>query len=363
MKKLNILILGLDTFARKNIQQIVALGERGCAFDILTNDQRGDSQAVLSGIAGNNSRLFVSQGSLIDRIRLAWRAIGSGRYDLVELYPAGRMALLYLFILILKRQPFIVIERGDIGLLHEHGALTRFAIKAAYRAAAAVIYKEVYMAPLLEATTPVPLFFIPNCIDTPNEPSAAYTDRPIDFLWVNRITKQRRARWVVEAMSRAALHDRNLVVLGVESRDNLPAHLRDEQEQLLGSAGANVELHDFVDPAAFYRRAKFFCVASTVIFGNNALLEAMARGVVPIVNRSPGMELMVSDGENGIVTDFDEDAYHRGMAQAAALSVETWQRLSAAAITTVREHYSVATWAERMLEAYRAAISSTEART
>ena len=353
MNKLQILVLGLDTFARKNIQQIVALGARNCCFDIVTNDQRGDSRSVFGSIPQDQSRLFVSCGSLLARIRLAWSLMRRNRYDVVELYSAGRMALFYLIMLLLRRQRFVVVERGDIGILEEHDRLTRAIIKAAYRLATVILYKETYMEEPLKAATRAPLHFVPNCIAAPELPLTPHGQRPIDFLWVNRIVPQRRPGWIIRAMRTEPLQSKRLVVLGTEERSNLPEHLRVEQEAVVDDCPPNVDIRGFIDPNRFYEQARFFCLPATVVFGNNSLLEAMSRGVVPVVTEAPGVELMIKHGVSGIVTAFAEEDYQAGLVKAAALSPDQWASMSAAAVATVRDHYSVEAWTSKMMTVYR----------
>lgn len=346
----HVLLLGLDTFARKNALQIHALEPEGYAFTVVTNDRRGDSERVFGSEGFRLSRLVTYSG-IIRKLWGVWRMLYRETFHHVELYAAGRLALLYLAMLVTTRQRIVVIERGDIGCLGDYGPLIRLILKLAYRSADGIIYKETYMRELLERRTRGPLFFVPNSRNSPEK--VGTTPRDIDFLWVNRITRQRRCEWLVRALGEAELSARSAVLLGFEDRNNVHPDIRDQQERVRAEAPSNIELHGFVDPEDFYQRARFFCLPSELVFGNNSLLEAMSWGVVPIVTDAPGVDLIVRDGVNGIVTPFSEEGYKEGLLRALALSDAAWTELSEATRATIAREYSTDAWRMRMIDAYR----------
>jgi glycosyltransferase involved in cell wall biosynthesis len=330
-----VLVLGMDTFARKNIIKIRELEAEGYAYTIVANDQRGDSRAIFDAQGFEASRLIVVKG-LGEKLRTAWRLLRAGGWHHVELYPAGRMAVAYLAFMKALRRPFIVIERGDVGCMSQYNFLVRLALKTAYRWAELVVFKETYMEAPLRRLTRAPLIFLPNCVA--EAAPGAEPERDIDFLWVNRLIPERKIAWVIAGVGR--LDGRRLLVLGAEDESSRPP------------GSDRVTILGFVDPAPYYRRARYFCLPASIVFANNSLLEAMSSGVVPIVTESPGVGLLVEDGVNGIVTAFDEAAYGAGMARAATLGEDEWRRLSAAAVATVREKYSVEAWTRQMADVY-----------
>ena len=197
------------------------------------------------------------------------------------------MALAYLLMLKALRVPFIVIERGDIGCIGRYGLFVRLALRIAYRWADLVIFKEPYMEAPLRRLTKAPLHFVPNCVDRA-EPSRG-EERDIDFLWVNRLIPEREIGWVTGAMRQAPLRGRNLFVLGAA-----------ESEKAMVPQEPDVSVLGFIEPTPYYRRARFFCLPASIVFGNNALLEAMSFGVVPVVTDAPGVERLLEDGVNGM---------------------------------------------------------------
>jgi glycosyltransferase involved in cell wall biosynthesis len=227
-------------------------------------------------------------------------------------------------------------------------------MRLSYRFASAIIYKEPYMKELLQTFTRAPLFFIPNCVDAPPREWAGLLreERSVDFLWVNRFTPQRRALWLARSLHHEDLHETSALMLGFQDSEHIAEHVEKEQDSLLELKPKNLEIRGFSDPESHYRAAQFFCLPASLVFGNNSLLEAMSWGLVPIVTEAPGVELIVRDGINGIVTKFDEAAYQEGLVRAARMDDQEWERLSEAAKATVSREYAPATWSDRMAAAY-----------
>ncbi len=344
-----VLILNLDTFAAKNVSQIRLMEAEGYRFTVVTNDMRGASRRVFDAQGFGRSQLVVL-GGLRSKVVTVFSMLLRQRFHHVELYAAGRLALLYLALIKLFGHRLVVIERGDIGSLGYYGWLTRLSIRLAYRLADRVIYKETYMEEPLRSLTQAPLTFLPNCVE--RRPAENHGKRDIDFLWANRVIPQRRPEWIAEAMADARLADRSLVMLGVEPDTPFATHLPERQRTLRALAAPNVTIEAFIDPEPYYGEARFFCLPATIVFGNNALFEAMASGVVPIVTEAPGVGRIVEDGVNGFCTSFEEEAYREAMVRAAALSDAEWRTLSCRAVETVRQNYSAEAWARKMTDVY-----------
>lgn len=344
----HVLILGLDTFARKNQAQLRLLGPHGYRFEVLTNDLRGESLERFRALAPAGHRLHALPTARA-RLRQLFHLLRTTDYHHAELYATGRLASLYVALLKWFRTPFIVVERGDIGVMRTYGSLTRLSMRAAYAAADVVVYKETYMRGLLERFRTKPVALVPNAVPIPAETTR---DRSRRFLWANRIIPQRRAQWLVDAFTDRAFAGAKATVMGFEDGARLAPGVHAVQDEVRRRAPANVELHPFGDPEPFYLASTFFCFPAEKVFANNALLEAMAHGLVPIVTEAPGVELIVQDGVNGIVTAFTAEAYRAGLERALALDDAELARLSAAARATVRERFSETAWTDAMRDVY-----------
>lgn len=348
-----ILILGIDTFARKNKAQIELAQDKGYVFDIISSDFSGDSKEVFNSLKSSGSRLFCNGRISILTIILFFRCLANNRYHHVELYSAGKLGFIYALILRMFRYRFLVIERGDIGCIADYPILVRFSMLLAYRLASGVIYKEIYMKPLLENLGVKKLHFLPNCAVSISSDHVLPINKRVGFLWVNRIIPQRRAAWLLRSFSSDELASSCLNMLGFRSLADKRSDSHDIEIELLHLQGKNRHLHLRKEPFDFYEKSCFFCLASELVFGNNALLEAMSYGMVPIVTKTPGVELIVEDGVNGIVTEMNEHDYHQGLVEASKLDARRVQEMSDAVINTIRRKFSPESWADNLDLIYR----------
>lgn len=342
-----VLILGIDTFARKNVSQIVALNEQGYTFVVATKDLRGTSAENFAQVGSGNQlvRLVGNAPSVLMRVANLLRE----SYNHVELYAAGRMALAYLPLLRMFGQRVVVVERGDIGLLSKYDRLTQMAVRLAYRRAGTVWYKEPYMARLLAPLTRGTLHFIPNAAPSASLVSGA---RDIDFIWVNRLIPQRRSDWFVDALNDPSLRQCTAAILGFE-RAPAGSEVAATQSYVQSKLRKGVETVGFVNPIDHYARARFFILPTTIVFGNNALLEAMAHGVVPIVSGTDATALIVEDGVSGIVCEHSARGLLEGMRRASRLSSSEWTVLSIGARSHVEKRHGLRRWTDKMVMMYR----------
>ena len=97
---------------------------------------------------------------------------------------------------------------------------------------------------------------------------------------------------------------------------------------------------EWVDPHPLMIRSRFFVMAARYVFGNNALLESMSMGCVPIVSKAPGVELLIEDGVNGFACEPSIQALHSTLTHTLELSSDQWVKLSQAARETVEGRFS-----------------------
>lgn len=345
-----IAILGIDTLARKNRPQLDCLLEHGFAVDVFTSDARGDSAAhAPAGVAVH----VLARGGLA-RVRqvATYLRRERGRLHHVEVYPGGRFAAFYVAAARAARVRVLVVERGDLIGWEHAGTLLRLSMHASYRLAHAVWYREPYQDALLQRLGARRRFMLPNVIAPPPtvEP---HRPRDIDFLWVNRVIPERRADWFVRAMADGALRGSRAVLLGMLPEEGLPPAAAQMQGAARGLAGDNVTLLPFGDPEQWFARARFFVLPATIVYRNHGLLEAMARGVVPIISAVEAARDIVEDGVSGIVAQHSEDGLLVAMRRAHALGEPAWRLMSAAAASVARERFGIPPWCATLRARYR----------
>src|SRR5690606_22295348 len=115
------------------------------------------------------------------------------------------------------------------------------------------------------------LFFLHNAIPIPETMEA--TKKSIDFLWLNRVIPERKAKWFFNILRKPAFANTNNFLVGIEEGTAFSAEVKWVKE----NTPYNVTLKPYTkDPKIFYAAAKFFVLPADVVFANHALLEAMS---------------------------------------------------------------------------------------
>ena len=121
---------------------------------------------------------------------------------------------------------------------------------------------------------------------------------------------------------------------------------------------SNVEFTDHQsDVASWYRKADVFVLSSAVEGSSNALLEAMASGLCPVVTRVGGNVDIIQDGVNGLLVEPNDVA---GLASALKRVLEDSnfrQRLAAAARRSVETDHDLARVALWYLKIFDALVT------
>jgi glycosyltransferase involved in cell wall biosynthesis len=342
-------VFGLDHLARKNLRQLAGLNAHGYSFDVFANNPpRGELVAVPDG--NTSTLLMPAFRARVHQVAAYLRRHARALHH-VEVYPGGRFAAMYVLLARAQGVPVLTVERGDLINRPRHGPLTRVSMLVAYRGAHVVWYREPYQGRELERLGVRRLFFLPNaapCEAQPVEPAA----RDLDFIWVNRLVKERKSAWLIDALHDPAFAGTRNALAGFLDGETADREIVRNQAHARASAPANLELLPFSAPQPLYRRARYFVLPSDVIFCNNALLEAMAAGVVPLVSDVEGTERIVEHGVNGLVFPHSPAGLREAMRTALRLSREEYTRMSAAASAKVRTDFSSAAWAARLATEY-----------
>jgi len=104
------------------------------------------------------------------------------------------------------------------------------------------------------------------------------------------------------------------------------------------------------DVPPLHRQASVFVLPSYGEGCPNALLEAMASGLCPVVSRVPGCADVVEDGVNGLLFESDDDAQLAAALARALEDVPLRRRLSVAARAYVESHHAFDRVAEMILD-------------
>jgi len=345
----------LDRVAPKNKLQIDVIRKLGYSSVFYVNSHTEFAEIYFQ----NPERCFVLASGFFSRLRQVFNFFRKNRRSIhhVEIYPGGRFSFIYMLLANFFNLAAICVERGDLLYFKKGGYdfVTRFSMWVCYKRARIVWYRELYMESILKLMKIKRLFFIHNAVEIRKNKYKGtqllpFRRKKIDFLWVNRLIPERMSGWFVDILNTHQFHNTQNILAGVLKQ----TLYNDVQDYVIAKKPANLRLLDFVsDPFELYKEAKFFVLPAKVIFANNALLEAMSAGVVPVIVNSPGGELIVSDGINGIVSGFSQEEFERAMAKAINMSEADYQSMSEAAMNHIRTHFSSDTYQKKLEELYK----------
>lgn len=348
MHRDRIIVLGLDVFRRKNLLQVRNLGALGYHFAIYVAQPDGPGAVP----APDGHTLHGLSRSPVGRAAQVFAALREAQPDLhhVEIYPGGRFAPLYVFAARRLGIPVVVVERGDLVGFDTYATFLRTALRLTYRHADLVWYREPYQGALLSRLGAREIAYLPNAVDSAPRPVATI-HRDLDFLWVNRLTRERKHQWLLQAMNDPALAKARCAIVGVLGAADGPhaARAAADVERLRGD---RCGVHGFVDPAPYYARARFFVLPSDRVFGNHSLLEAMQAGVVPIVSDVEDARAVVEDGVSGIVFPHHPDGLRAAMTMAISMPEHEVTRMAAAAREAVSRNFSAQAWTSGLAAIY-----------
>ena len=343
-------VIFIDVISPKNKLQISTIHQLGlqpfCFVSTIKPashsyfEKGGKQQLLLNGFINRLSQVF----------KFLWQNRSSIHH--IEFYPGGRFSFIYLLLGKLLFLKTLCIERGDLLYFRKGGysAFTRFSMWICYRFSGKLWYRELYMKTMLEQIRKHGLFFLHNAIETDQPVARVAAKKDIDFLWLNRVIPQRKSGWFLQIISKAKFANTNNFLVGL-LKDTL---FSPDQEYVVKHKPNNLTLEEYSsNPARYFERARFFVLPSDVVFANHALLEAMSYGVVPLVSRQLGSELIVDDGINGFIFKHTPEAFEIAMEEALQLTHKAYESYSASAAQKIKDNFSEARYQQGIANLYK----------
>lgn len=178
------------------------------------------------------------------------------------------------------------------------------------------------------------------------QPAAGEPDRGRTVLYLSRLSPAKNPQALVRAWHIVNSGGQyRLLIAGdgplAGELQALAGHLQLKNVEFLGNV-SNV-------PAA-HRRASIFVLPSPSEGCSNALLEAMASGLCPVVTRVPGNIDVVQDGVNGLLFDHDDERHLADALERALVDESLRGRLAEAARRHVVEHHDLDRIAGELIE-------------
>jgi len=343
-----VLILNLPYIINKNLNQVLAL--KNYHFLFITKEKKiQDNQCPENceqkPIKNPLARLFFCFFFLLKNRR---------KIHHVEIYPGGKLTIIFLILVKSFGCKNVIIERGDIHyagiksdklpFFGKYDTFTCISIKLSYRFASSIWYKERAFLNYDLNRYNSNLYYLPNAIDI-EDINIEDLNRDIVFLWLNRLHKERYSKWFIDALKKMDAKSYLVGLLG--NKFNL------EEEYVVKNKPDCLTLFKFKDPREYYIKAKFFVFPAKVVFGNHALFEAMSYGCVPIVTDAQDIKKLILDGVNGFICEFNPESFYLTLKKALEMTNEVYNQMSKNARKTVVDHFSLANLREKKLDLYQ----------
>lgn len=342
-------IIFIDTVAAKNKLQVDAINKCGLKGHFFAYHANEITRQILSP----HHNLELLSKNPFKQIFRVYNFIqkNSKRIHHLEIYPGSILSFYYLLLGKLFRLKTICAERGDLVYYHSKGynRITRMSMRFCYRHSDIVWYRELFMKSVLEKTGAKKLFFLHNSVPLPPEEITPFHLKKIDFLWMNRIVPERRSDWFVGVLKKGLFKHTKNYLIGIIP--NSPYNK--EQAFLEENKPSNLYLNEFVsNPKDYYKSSRFFVMPAEFIFANNALLEAMSYGVIPLISAQQGSELIVENGVSGFIFPHTFAGLEAAMEKVLKMDIPALEEMSKAARKKMLTDFSEEKYISRIQEMY-----------
>lgn len=326
MARITVLIPSIDSIKPKNILQFSSLAKLGVQYIVITNEI-GDSNLENDIDFYPFLKVYVVRpgyGGVFQSFFRMIRVLLSNKVDIVEIYPNGMIELLDVLILKLLNIRALYIARGQEKYYLEDRmtVLQNFGFKYSYQLCNNVLIKERYMHSMMDAFGIKNKWELPNAINIPSVMNEHSPER-CRFLYANSFKEFRYPENAVEAfIGLCEMEDVislkcnvELVVVGYDIGENETS--RNQVIKLVkDNPRCQIKLIPFSKEVdQFFAEADVFLLPASLVYVNNSLLEAMSRGICPIIQNADASELLVVDGKSGYVVGSDINEWQAAMSE------------------------------------------------
>ncbi|RJP41184.1 MAG: glycosyltransferase family 1 protein [Desulfobacteraceae bacterium] len=183
------------------------------------------------------------------------------------------------------------------------------------------------------------------------------------FSYIGVLHKRKNLEWLIKNWLQVCLQHKNakLLIAGPHARNTLMADGGGAEyaEYLqfysceLGGDQKIFFLPFRKDVENYFRASDFFINPSFSEGLSNSMLESMACGNVPIVNKTSGVDDVIDEGIDGFIFDVnDEKSFQEIIVKCCSLSNEHYKQYSAAAVKKIRLKFSLDAITKQYIKLY-----------
>jgi len=294
------------------------------------------------------------------------RVLATRRIDVAELYPDSVIDMLLGVVIKVSRIPLVLNARGAeydyvAGRMNTR---RRTAFRITYWLGDFVIYKEPYMPSFLAQVGKRHVAMLPNAVNVPSL-QRTHEGQSCAFLFLNTLKSFRHPELCLEAFlllcDELGLNCNSpirLFVVGLPNARNSNAEAQTKARALsdaIRGRSVPVELVEWTnEPSRWLSQADVLLLPADLVYLNYSLLEAMALGIPPIIQKAEAAEEIIAHGEEGFVLPRDARIWAEHMR--LLLDPSLRGELGAAARRKVQSKFSVEAYWNRYCRIYEEVI-------
>ena len=340
MSHRDIVAIVIDQLGHKHVDQLKEIQNQGF-IPLVFVDRLDPSESALK--AADLPQVRLRHMTLLTMPYLVCSFLrASRRIHHLEFYTAKVSGYWIFAAALLRRIPVVTVERGLICWYSTLSLIKRRVLRLTYRLSSVVCYREPHMLDDIGHLAPSQTrVFCPNTVPV-QDLGELPRPRELDFMWANRLLPERHVDWFLAGLVHVNKSHLSSVLYGVRPGIDSSSLLQEISQAQIDVHPSSLVVHDWRDPRSAMSNSRFFVMFGRCVFGNYGLLEAMARGAVPIVSASQDTALLIEDGVNGIVAEYSMSGSIEAMSRAARMSFDEWKVMSVSASLTVATRFSTA---------------------
>jgi glycosyltransferase involved in cell wall biosynthesis len=306
----------------------------------------------------------VHRGTVAD-IRGFYSLLKSKRILHIELYHDAQSNRAHLFYILAARMfllPYVIFCRGgEILFWEKHSSFRKLTVFAGLFCSHLVLYKQLHMTPRLKKLlgSSSKTHFFHNRV-----PFKAQKPKPViernGVLFLNSWRSIRRPDIAVDVSLRMAnrFPDFRFTIAGERTWTKGEKYSGKEFKKKIEAAGFadQIQILPWVKtPDQLFAKHSVFLLPADPVFLNYTLIEAMERGLVPIIPEVQGAERIVENGKDGLIVDFSTDAFSEATEYLLS-NRDKLQEMSCAARKKIKSHFELRTGFQELISVYQSMV-------
>jgi glycosyltransferase involved in cell wall biosynthesis len=229
----------------------------------------------------------------------------------VEIYFEGNAVSQLLHVLVLNAFDVlsIAILRGELYYYHSTmSALKKQNLKYILNIVDFIYYRETYMLNILQRMVKNTSKIVFDSNKVRYKKDYVFQRNNNNVLFLNGFKKWRRLDLIIDAIPIVNSHIKGVEFVFVGARSNNELNY---YKNLINKKGLqNVSVHKWTENSQdYYEKASVFVLPADLVFLNFSLLEAMERGVVPIVSKVKDADKIICNNKDGLIVPQDSVAF------------------------------------------------------